>query len=59
MEVKVGWNGYMRRWVILDMKGYEMYQFPDCKNTNLLFPELSKEAASVYTVTTVKKGNNE
>lgn len=48
MEVLMVWNGYLERWILKDSAGYNIYEFPDCINTNRVYPNLDKTKVNIY-----------
>jgi hypothetical protein len=42
MKVKIHWNPFIERFVMCDMLGKNMLEFPDCGNFNVKYPGLRK-----------------
>lgn len=50
MKVKIHWNRYLEKFVITDLRGRNIYEFPDCANFNHVFPRLNKKREGIYDI---------
>lgn len=50
MKIKIHWNKYLEKFVITDLRGKNVYEFPDCANFNMVFPALNKKREGTYVV---------
>lgn len=46
--IKIIWHEGTARWRVCDNEGYEMFMFPDCRNTHLRFVGLEKDKVNVF-----------
>ena len=47
MKIKLHWNPWIERWIMRDMLGNNMYEFPDCSNFKMKYPDLSKNLVNI------------
>lgn len=47
ITLKIIWNPHLERWVMKDRHGFNIYEFPDCMNFRIKYPDLDKGCINI------------
>lgn len=59
MKIKLHWNPYLERWIMKDILGRNIYEYPDCSNFHIMFPMCNKKTINIFEMPSAIKINEQ